>query len=237
MSEALVFIEANWINLVAITWFLLCFVGYKAYARRAAHNTHSLASVMHRYRVEWMERLLEREVRIADTTVISTLERGVAFFASTTILILAGLITVLGSSEKAIDVISDIPFASQATTAEWEMKLLLLIGLFVYAFFKFTWALRQYGFTSVMLGSIPMPSDQMSETARLAYAIRNANMMSLAANNFNSGLRSYYFSMAVLGWFISPLLFMILSSGVVMVLYRREFKSRTLGELAVSRSE
>ncbi|MES9885534.1 MAG: DUF599 domain-containing protein, partial [Candidatus Sedimenticola sp. 6PFRAG1] len=200
-------------------------------------STHSLSSVMHRYRVEWMERMLVRDVRIADTTVISTLERGVAFFASTTLLILAGLITVLGSTEKAIDIISDIPFASQATTAEWEMKLLLLIAVFIYAFFKFTWGLRQYGFTSVMLGSTPMPSEQMVDSARQAHAIRIANMMSLAANNFNSGLRSYYFSMAVLGWFINPWLFIVLSTGIVWVLYRREFKSRTLAELVISRSE
>lgn len=237
MPEALFFIENNWKNLLAAGWFLLCFRGYTDYAARAAADTPCLANAMHRYRTEWMERMLTRDMRVADTTAISNLERSVAFFASTTLLILAGLVTVLGSTEKAIDVISDIPFASQATTAEWEMKLLLLVVLFVYAFFKFTWSLRQYGFTSVMLGATPMPEEQMADKARSAHALRIARMMSLAANNFNAGLRTYYFSMAVLGWFINPWLFMFLSAGVVMVLYRREFKSRTLQELLVSRSQ
>lgn len=49
-------------------------------------------------------------------------------------LILAGLMTVLGSTDKAIDVIADIPFAVQATREEWEIKIVMMIVLFVYAF-------------------------------------------------------------------------------------------------------
>lgn len=237
MTDLLLFLQQNGDNLLAIGWFLICFNGYSLYAARAALNTPCLSSVMHQYRFEWMKKMLDRESRIADTSSISNLERSVAFFASTTLLILAGLITVLGSTQKAIDVVSDIPFASQTSTAEWEMKLLLLIALFTFAFFKFTWGLRQYGFASVMLGGAPMPADEMVEQARNAYAIRISNMMSLAASNFNSGLRTFYFNIAVLGWFINPWIFMMLSTLVMLVLYRREFKSRTLAELLMSRSE
>jgi len=202
MSEFTLFIDANWKNLLSILWFLICFNGYAYYAAKAARaNEYSLASLMHFHRKEWMQRMLTHEIRIADTTVISNLERGVAFFASTTMLVLAGLVTVLGSTEKAIDIISDIPFATHATTVEWEMKLLLLVSLFVYAFFKFTWALRQYGFSAVMLGGAPLPSDNIADSARTAYAIRISNMMSLAARNFNIGLRTYYFCSIRVGIF------------------------------------
>jgi len=238
MSEALLFIDENWKNLAAMLWFFICFRGYSIYAAQAAAaSNHSLATLMHHYRVRWMETMITRDIRIADTTVISNLERGVAFFASTTLLILAGLVTVLGSAEKAIDIVSDIPFAIPATTAEWEMKLLLLVALFIFAFFKFTWSLRQYGFASVMLGSAPMPADEVDNEGRVAYSTRMANVMSLAATNFNTGLRTYYYSIAVLGWFINSWVFMVLTAGVVLILYRREFKSRTLDELTMGRPE
>lgn len=234
MNSLLLFITANWLNLLALFWFLLCFKGYMRYAKKRSYDTPCLASIMHGYRKEWMLRMLTRDVRIADTTAIANLERGVSFFASTTMLILAGLMTVLGSTQQAIDIVADIPFSIPATRGEWELKILLMITLFVYAFFKFTWSLRQYGFVSIMIGGAPAPEEHISERQSDAHANRIAKMTSMAANNFNSGLRTYYFSLAILGWFINPLLFMALAAGVVFVLYRREFKSSTLRTLMMS---
>jgi len=234
MQSVILFVEQNWLNLLALAWFLACFKGYMLYARRASYSTACLASVLHLYRHEWMKRMLERDMRIADATVIANLERGVSFFASTTMLILAGLMTVLGSTEQAINIVADIPFAFPATREEWELKILLLIYLFVYAFFKFTWSLRQYGFVSVMLGGAPTPAEQPTEQECEAHAARISKMTSMAANNFNIGLRTYYFALAVLGWFINPWIFMGLSAAVTVVLYRREFSSSTLKTLMMS---
>jgi len=231
------FFDDNWLNLLALVWFLACFKGYMYYARKRSYDTPCLASLLHMYRKEWMLRMLTREVRIADTTAIANLERGVSFFASTTMLILAGLMTILGSTQRAIDVVADIPFASQATSAEWELKILLMISLFVYAFFKFTWSLRQYGFVSIMIGGAPLPEENVSDQQNEAHASRVAKMTSMAANNFNLGLRTYYFCIAILGWFIHPWIFMGLTAGVVYILYRREFKSSTLNTLMMSTGE
>jgi uncharacterized membrane protein len=234
MDEILVFLTQNWLSLTALVWFVLCFRGYMYYAKRKSYTTPCLASVMHMYRQQWMQHVMEREVRIADTSAIANLERSVSFFASTTMLILAGLMTVLGSTERAIDLVADIPFAILATRQEWELKILLLIVLFVYAFFKFTWSLRQYGFVSVMIGGAPAPEEMASLQVKQATASRIAKMSSMAANNFNTGLRTFYFSQAVLGWFINPILFIGLSTFIAFVLYRREFNSSTLRTLMMS---
>nr|WP_216821300.1 DUF599 family protein [Marinobacterium profundum] len=228
------FIGAHWINLLALGWFLLCFRGYMTYARIKAHTTPCLASVMHLYRLEWMRHMLMRDNRVPDTTAIANLERTVAFFASTTILILAGLMTLLNVSDEAMNIVRDIPYAYPLSAGEWELKLLLLILLFVYSFFKFTWSLRQYGFASVMIGGAPVPSESLNEQRLQAHAARIADMTSLAANNFNIGLRTYYFCVAALGWFINPWLFMLLSGTVVFVLYRREFVSLALQTMMMS---
>lgn len=237
MSSISQFVMDNWLNLLALIWFLICFKGYMYYARKRSYDTPCLASVLHMYRKEWMTRMLTRDVRIADTTAIANLERSVSFFASTTMLILAGLMTILGSTQQAIDVVADIPFTFHATRAEWELKILLLITLFVYAFFKFTWSLRQYGFVSIMIGGAPGPDEHISQQQADAHSNRIAKMTSMAANSFNLGLRTYYFCLAILGWFINPWIFMGLTAGVVFVLYRREFKSSTLKTLMMSAGE
>jgi uncharacterized membrane protein len=50
--------------------------------------------------------------------------------------------TILGSTDKAIEIVRALPFAAKTTLVQWEMKLLVLCMIFIYAFFKFIWALR-----------------------------------------------------------------------------------------------
>jgi uncharacterized membrane protein len=59
----------------------------------------------------------------------------------------------------------------------------------------------------------------------------------MAANQFNFGLRAYYFGMTMLAWFVSPWLFMLMSTGVVLVLYRREFHSDVLQVMVYTQTE
>lgn len=215
-------------NLIAALWFLLCWVGYSRYATFKARNTPCLASVMHGYREEWMRRLMLRENRIADSNVIGNLERNASFFASSTLIILAGVLTVLGSSERAISILADLPFVEPASRGLSELKLLALAMVFVYAFFTFSWCMRQYNFAAVLIGAAPTPGEKVGQVEHDAFIERTARVISRAANEFNFGLRSYYFGMSMLAWFINPWLFIISATCVMLVLYRREFHSAVL---------
>ncbi len=65
---------------------------------------------VHVYREQWMRETARRDNRIEDSAPVNNLMRGVAFFASTTILILGGLLTVLGCGERAIETTADPPW-------------------------------------------------------------------------------------------------------------------------------
>lgn len=217
------------LDAASVTGFFITWAGYTVFARKKAKVTWSLASSLQWYRVEWMLRMLERDMRMPDAAIIGNLERVIGFFASTSILILAGLVTALTANEAAVEVLTTLPLAEPTTVALYELKILLLILIFIFAFFNFTWSLRQYSFANVLLGAAPPPeSDEMSEEDRRRFAISTAKVIDQAGHSYNYGLRSYYFAMAVMGWFIHPLVF---ASGyilVVWVLYQREFRSRTL---------
>jgi uncharacterized membrane protein len=216
-------------HLLAVVWFVICWVGYTRYAQAKGRTTPCLASVLHLYREDWMRRMLLRDNRIADANVIGNLERNASFFASSTLIILAGILTVLGASDRAVSLLADLPFVQAASREMSEVKLLCLGVVFVYAFFTFSWCMRQYNFAAVLVGSAPMIGERhVTEQERKAFAERTARVISMAANQFNQGLRAYYFGMATLAWFINPWFFMIVSTGVVLVLYRREFHSDVL---------
>jgi uncharacterized membrane protein len=216
-------------HLLAALWFVLCWAGYTRYARLKGRSTPCLASVLHLYREDWMRRMLLRDNRIADANVIGNLERNASFFASSTLIILAGILTVLGASERAVSLLADLPFVQPVSRGMSEVKLLCLGLVFVYAFFTFSWCMRQYNFAAVLVGSAPMVGERhVTEQERKSFAERTARVISLAANQFNQGLRAYYFGMATLAWFINPWFFMIVTAGVVFVLYHREFHSSVL---------
>lgn len=220
------------VNTVCLCWFLVCWVGYTYFARYYAANHSCLASELHKYREHWMQRVMLRDVRVGDAALLANLERNVSFLASTTILILAGLITVLAVSDQIIALISTIPLSMPGSALSVKLKVALLIAIFVYAFFTFTWSMRQYGFGSIVLGGAPMVGEtDVTEEERQSYSFYAARIIDLAGTSYNHGLRAYYFALAVLVWFVNPYLFILASSFVVAVLYRREFKSRSLRAL------
>jgi uncharacterized membrane protein len=136
----------------------------------------------------------------------------------------------LGSLDKVQALVRDIPYVVVATHAEWELKILVLIVIFVYAFFKFAWSLRQFNYSITLIGAAPPPSQADSLDAQ-AFAVGAAEVIALAVSNFNRGMRGYYFALAALSWFLHPLLFAVSTLWVVAVVYRREFRSHTLGFL------
>jgi uncharacterized membrane protein len=220
------------LDFIALAWFLVCWLGYSEYSRRMARSRPCLSNTLDLYREDWMRMMLRRENRIPDATVVGNLERNGAFFASSCLLILAGIITALGYTQEVMKVFEPLPFGSPPTREIWELRLVVLLLVFVYAFFKFTWSMRMYNFVAVLIGSAAPPDDtKITPAAREAFARSAATTCNLAGDAFNLGLRSYYYALAIVTWFIHPLLCIGASTLVVFVLYRREFRSSALKAL------
>jgi len=152
-----------------------------------------------------------------------------SLFSSTTIIIIGGLMALMGTTDKAAELVREIPFAEQTPILVFEFKILVLVAIFVYAFFRFSWSMRQYTFVSLLIGSMPPAKDFSQGLADpVVFANRAAAMTGLAAETFNGGLRAYYFSFAAMGWFFSPLIFVLSTMLVAAVLYSREFRSDVL---------
>lgn len=218
------------LDLLAVAFLVVTWVGYVAFAAWRAKRVPSLHSKMDGFRRDWMARMIERDNRMLDVNIMRTLARSSQFFASTTMLILGALIALMGYVQRALDVMSDLPFTVQGSQALLEIKILLLVVIFVYAFFKFSWAIRQLGSCSVLVGAAPkQPKDNTEQYA--SYINRVARITSYAGVNFNNGLRAYYFALAAMAWFLHPWLMMAATGWVVLILYHREFASRTLKAL------
>lgn len=217
-------------DLLAALWLFLCWGGYATFSRLRAKKVHCLSSVLHRFRKQWILRMLRRENRVADVAIIANLERNASFLASTSILIIAGLLTAVASTDKIHALLVRVPFASaELDSGQLQLRLLLLLAVHVYAFFTFTWSMRQYGFAVVMLGAAPMCGEDSNQSeAGRTFASNFARVIDQAGHSYNYGLRAYYFSMALLAWLFNSWMYALSVAFVVAVLYNREFRSRTL---------
>jgi uncharacterized membrane protein len=101
-----------------------------------------------------------------------------------------------------------------------------VLASFVFAYFKFTWSLRQFNLLSILVGAAP--HGKAGEPGIDAYAHRVAGTNSLAGDDFNRGIRAYYFGLAASGWLLNTWALGLLSVIVLVVLYRRDYRSPAL---------
>ena len=159
-------IDLSLLDILAVVCFIACWSVYAALADRGQRAGRSMTGVMSAYRLRWMREMTRRENRVVDTTILGNQLNGAAFFASTAILLVGGLFAFLGATDQAIAVFEHLPLLATPSRALWEIKILLLIAIFVYAFFKFAWAFRLFNTCSVLVGATALEPTDEAEAER-----------------------------------------------------------------------
>jgi uncharacterized membrane protein len=106
----------------------------------------------------------------------------------------------------------------------WEAKILLVILLVASGFLAFVWAHRLFGYCAVVMASVPNDPEAPSAYPR---AEKAAEININAARSYNRGLRAIYFAMAALAWLLGPVALLISTAVTFVVLWRREFASKS----------
>ena len=213
-------------DVAALAWFVLTIFTYRLIAGCGSIEARSIVGAMQAQRIAWMRNMARRENRVLDGIVLQSLSQGNAFFASTSAIVIGGLAAIMGSGEKVQSLLEQLPLVAPSSPVVWELKVMLLIGIFIFAFFKFAWAFRLSHYTAIMIAATPIlvPGNEVPCDE---HADRTARLIGIAAEHTNSGLRAYYYAIAALAWFFHPLAFVAATTWVLAVLLRRDFFSRS----------
>src|SRR5215471_10736912 len=201
-------------DLIALACFLVAWISYAVMIEWAPHGRTSLNARMDHYREVWMRRMLAREMRMVDMQIMASLQNGTAFFASTSLLAIGGSLTLLRSPDEMISVVATMPLGIPSSRAQWELKVIGLAVILVYAFFKFAWSYRLYNYVAIMLGSMPFSADCETPEAE-AHIRRTARMFQSAGRHFNRGQRGFFLALGYLGWFAGPYVLMVTTAAVI----------------------
>ncbi len=218
------------LDIAALLWFFAMLLAFEATAIIGPIARHSLTHSVQQQRRQWILNTARREQRQFDAILMSNLSQSIAFFASTSVIGIGGLAAIMGYGDQAKLLLERIPFVTRASPAEWELKILFMMAILIYAFFKFAWAFRLSHYNVMVFGAMP-PADDPDAALRDLYVENLARLLGLVGEHANAGLRSFYYAFAAIAWCFHPVLFMVAMTLVVGVLLRREFMSRASGIL------
>lgn len=179
----------------------------------------SLSALMNTQRRRWIAHAVTRDTPL-DAILSSNLMSSIAFFASTTVLMILALFAVFGQLPQISATLTQIRPQFSATSYDLEIHMMCVLVLFILSFLTFTLSLRQFNHFCIMLGALQQNEDS---TEREVDIVTYLN--ALGASNFNQGIRAYYFSAAMLAWFMSPMAAIWATVFVILFLIHREFFS------------
>lgn len=218
------------LDITAAVYFVFAIVAYRWVVGPRGFEQRSMIGAIQQQRVAWMTNMARRgDHRTMDVILLNNIAQGNAFFASTTALAIGGMAAVMGSGDRAQAALERLPFAALANPILWELKLVTIMTIFVFAFFKFAWAFRLGHYTAIMIGATPF-LDRSNEAGIAAcddHAVRTARLAGLSGEHANSGLRSFYYAIAALAWFYHPIALIVATTWVIAILARRDFFSRS----------
>jgi len=215
------------LDAIAVVWFAVAWAGYSAFVDRSRFGKRSLTAEMNVHRQTWMRVMAARDLRMIDTAIMTGLQQGTAFFASASLIAIGGGLSLFNAGDIVAGLAESLPFGIEVTPLQWELKVVALTLIFIYAFFKFAWSYRLFNYTSILIGATPMTGKGAPGETE-AIVARAAAMSVVAGRHFNRGMRSLFFALALLGWFVSAWAFMAATAWVLFVVSRRQFASDSL---------
>lgn len=187
----------DWLGLAL---FFLCWLAYDPLLRVLARRSGSLNDDMLTVRHAWMTAMTRREVRLLDSQLLGHSINSGSFFASSNLLLIAGVASVLFGGDQALRGFSAVG-AEGTPLALLEAKLGLVLLCLSRGLLDFIWSIRQMNYALAMIGAAP---EITAEADREAFGRATADVLNPALGAFSQGVRGYYFALAAAAWLFGP---------------------------------
>jgi len=186
-------------DLLAALVSVILLVGYELFLRHKLKSNplYSIQAVNSKARAAWVRGVMEE--RGKDVLAIQTLRNsimGPTFLASTAVLLILGVLSLSGQSEKLNEVWGTFNMFEQGHQL-WLAKLLLLALDYFVAFFCFSSAVRLFIHVGYMI-NVPASHHQAISPRTVAAFLNRAGFYHML------GMRAYYYSVPLVFWLFGP---------------------------------
>ncbi|KPV39751.1 hypothetical protein AN478_09825 [Thiohalorhabdus denitrificans] len=196
--------------------FLLLAAYHLRLLRRVRRRPESTAlGLADRVRDRWVEMVMTERRDILAVQTLRNWTMAATFLASTAMLIALGILSVAATSQRIVEVSRLLTFLEGATPRLTLVKLMVLAGVFLFAFFSFTLAIRYYNHAGYQLALPPDREPRLSP----ALVARGLNRGGL---HYTLGMRAYYLAVPLALWLFGPELLLLAALLVLLALSRMD---------------
>ncbi|WP_297800164.1 DUF599 domain-containing protein [uncultured Brevundimonas sp.] len=221
----------QWLDWIAVVIFILLWLGYDPLMGLVARRAGSLNADMLTVRAAWMHAMTHRQMRLVDSQLMGHTISSASFFASTNLLLIAAVASVLFGGETAMRGLIDVG-SEVATIRLLEAKLALILVCLARGLLDFVWALRQLNYTVALIGAAP---EIDHEGDREAYGQAVGRVLNPALGSFNRGVRGYYFALAAAAWLFGSVWLLLSIVSVIALLMWRQSASPAANAVRAAR--
>jgi len=185
---------------LALTLFAVCWLGYGPLLNLLARRSGTLNDDMAVVRRVWMTAMSHREVRLVDSQLLGHTINSGGFFASTNLLLIAAVASVLFGGQQALEGFASVG-AEDVPARLLTAKLALVLVCLSRGLLDFIWSIRQLNYALALIGAAP---EVNTEADRAALGDAAADLLNPALSAFSHGVRGYYFALAAAAWLFGP---------------------------------
>ena len=183
-------------------------------------------------RRNWM-RQISRHRSPFDSILMGHIVHSVAFFGSATLIVLAGLFSVIINLETVYGTMANLHFVTPTSLELFSLIFALLAVVLTISFFSFVYALRKLAYSVALIGALPSTEDG-EEPAALNDLIEGTTMViTEAVKTFNFGIRGYYYAIAAMFLFASPLACIGATLIATTILVYRQLSTTTASSIGI----
>ena len=140
-------------TLISTLFPLICYFAYNIIVPQVEKLRPSLSTIMNIQRRRWVANAALRESPF-DAILSGNIMGSVSFLASTAVLLILAIFAVFGQVPALMTALNSLTLERTYTTIEVQLHLLVMLTMYVLAFFAFTLSLRQFNHFCIMLGAL-----------------------------------------------------------------------------------
>ena len=211
-------------HLLAISLLLLSWFSYPVIFKIIGKET--INSKLLSVRRQWLKQVTQHGRSPFDSILIGHIVHSVAFFGSATLIVIAGLFSIVMNLESIHGTMTSLHFIGNISIELFTINFSLSALVLTISFFSFVYALRKLVYSIALIGALPVSDSP--DSGNLDMLIEDTTtVITESLKTFNFGIRGYYYAIAAMFLFASPLICILATLFVTGVLVYRQMNTST----------